>query len=217
MLVPLGIYPKSIVWSLCFPVCPLPFAPNHTHNTPLPAEAKGASGSQMGMFPDLIWTWTQNVVWKWSLDALKSRLSLKNIELNHRQVWKLIILWNIIYRGKCKPCSKYLPANIWIWIHWKWERNTHACMYLYQSFPQMDLFQSLNKNYTFWPFSTNSYSYQTVTNKIPFPFFPQPFSPQGEMRSKGPKSQPEAHVPSESLSSSPFFKEGQSKERFLSI
>lgn len=48
--------PKSIVWTLCFPVCPLPFTPNHTHNTPLPAEAKGASGSQMGMFPDLIWT-----------------------------------------------------------------------------------------------------------------------------------------------------------------
>ena len=43
---------------------------------------------------------------------MKSGLSLKNIELNHRQVWKLIILWNIIYRGKCKPCSKYLPANM---------------------------------------------------------------------------------------------------------
>ena len=70
----------------------------------------------------------------------------------------------------------HCQVKIWTITLWKWEINTCACTYLCQLFPLMYLFQSFNKNYTFWPCKSPTVNkHFKVTNKIPFLSFPQPW------------------------------------------
>ena len=165
-----------------FSCLPLPFALNpHTHT---PSSWIQRSCWLPDVFADLIWTWTHIFAlrmwfgnedwmsWKlsWAYRTLRVKLQT-HLETNSS-------FFGISFTGENTNHVPYThrQAKIWTITLWKWEINTHACTYLCQLFPLMYLFQSFNKNYTFWPCKSPTVNkHFKVTNKIPFLSFPQPW------------------------------------------